>query len=82
MHLRVLADALKELHLAGKLNIPWRVTFTFSDNDNADATFSLEPSLDQERPGLTASQRDIDAIAEHLRDLAMTEALQFSRMAG
>lgn len=82
VHLRVLAAAIQELHLAGRLSVPWRVTLTFSDNDNADATFSLEPNLDQERPGLTALQRDIDTIAEHLRDLAMTEALKISRMAG
>ena len=82
IHLRVLSDAVKELHLAEKLNVPWRVTLTFSDEDNADTTFSLEPDLDHKRPLLYALQLDIDAIAEHLRDMAMTEARKISRMVG
>ncbi len=81
VHLRVLANAVKELHLAKKLSVPWRVVLTFSDEDNADTTFSLEPSLDHERPLLPALQRDIDTIAEHLRDLTFTEARKLSRIA-
>ena len=80
VHLRVLADAVKELHLTETLSVPWRVVLTFSSEDNADTTFSLEPDLDHERPLLPALQRDIDAIAEHLRELAFTEARKLSRM--
>ncbi len=81
VHLRVLADAVKELHLTETLSVPWRVVLTFSDEDNADTTFSLEPNLDHERPLLYALQRDIDVIAEHLRALAFTEARKLSRIA-
>ncbi len=35
VHLRVLADALEELHLDRRLSVPWRVVLTFSDGDNA-----------------------------------------------
>jgi len=81
VHLRVLADAIKELHLAEKLSVPWRVVLTFSDDDNADTTFSLEPNLDHKRPLLPALQRDIDTIAEHLREVVFTKVRQLSRMA-
>ncbi len=81
VQLRVLADAVKELHLAEKLSVPWRVTLTFSNEDDADTTFYLEPNLDHERPLLPALQRDIDAIADHLRELALSEARKLSRMA-
>ncbi len=81
VHLRVLAGAVKELHLAEKLSVPWRVVLTFSDEDNADTTFSLEPSLDHKRPLLPALQRDVDTIAEHLREVTFAEARKLSRMA-
>ncbi len=81
VQLRVLADAVKELHLAERLSVPWRVTLTFSDEDNADTTFSLEPGLDHKRPLLHALRRDIDTIAEHLRDVTFTEARKLSRLA-
>lgn len=81
VHLRVLADAVKELHLTEALSVPWRVVLTFSDEDNSDTTFSLEPDLDDERPPLPTLQRDIDTIAEHLRELAFTEARKLSRRA-
>jgi len=81
VHLRVLANAVMELHLAEKLSVPWRVVLTFSDEDNADTTFSLEPNLDHERPLLPALRRDIDTIAEHLREFTFTEARKLSRMA-
>ncbi len=87
VHLRVLADALKELHLDRRLSVPWRVVLTFSDGDNADTTFSLEPGSlapgpGAPRPPLAALQRDIDTIAGHLRDVVFDEALKLSRNAG
>ena len=82
VHLRVLADALEERHLDRRLSVPWRVVLTFSDGDNADTTFSLEPSPAASRPPLAASQRDIDTIAGHLRDVVFDEARKLSRNAG
>jgi hypothetical protein len=72
--LRILAGKPKELELAKKLNTPWRVVLTFSDDGNPDTTFSLEPALEQNRPGLAALQCDIDIIAAHLRDGVLAEA--------
>ena len=92
VHLRVLADALKELHLDQRLSVQWRVVLTFSDGDNADTTFSLEPaSLEPSspapgpaasRPLLAALQRDLDTIAGHLHDVVFEEARKLSRNAG
>lgn len=80
IHLRVLADAIKELHLAKMLSIPWRVILTFSDEDNADTTFSLEPDLGDDRPLLAALQRDIHAISDHLRERTFSEARKILRL--
>ena len=82
VHLRVLADALEQLHLDHRLNVPWRIVLTFSDGDNADTTFSLEPSPAASRPLLAPLQRDVDTIAQHLRDLVFDEARKLSRNAG
>ncbi len=82
VHLRVLADALKELHLDRRLSVPWCVVLTFSDRDNADTTFSLEPDPAAPRPPLAALQRDLDTIAGHLRDVVFDEARKLSRNAG
>ncbi len=92
VHLRVLANALKELHMDQRLSVPWRVVLTFSDGDNADTTFSLEPSPlatgplapgpGASRPPLADLQRDVDTIAGHLRDMVFDEARKLSRNAG
>ena len=80
VQVRVLSDAVSEHRLAAQLSAPWRVVLTFSDPDNVDTTFSLEPSLGPNRPKLSALQRDIDIIAEHLRDATFAEARKLSRL--
>ncbi len=82
VHLRVLADALEERHLDRRLSMPWCVVLTFSDGDNADTTFSLEPGLEASPPPHAALQRDVDTIAGHLRDVVLEEARKLSRNAG
>jgi hypothetical protein len=78
IHVRVLADGIKELHLTGLLRVRWHIVVTFSDPDNADTTFSLEPCLDETPPALDALQGDIDTIAEHLRGQVFEEARKLS----
>jgi hypothetical protein len=82
VHVRVLAESIKALHLGKRLHLPWHIVITFSDGDNADTTFSLEPRLDDQRPSLAALQKDIDTIAEHLRDTATAEARKLSKAVG
>jgi len=81
-HLRVLADAIKELHLIEKLSVPWQIRVTFSDNDNAETTFSLQPRIDPSNVELASLQNDIDAIALALREQVLAEALKISRQFG
>ncbi len=74
VQLRVFADAITELYLAKKLNVPWRVVLTFSETSNIDTTVSLEPSIEQGNATLAVLQRDIDSIAENLRSRVLSEA--------
>ena len=48
-------------------------------SDNADSTFFLEPALEESRRLLTEPWRDVDVIAEHLRNVVFGEALKLSR---
>jgi hypothetical protein len=78
VHLRVLADGLKELQLQGRLQVPWHIVVTFSDLDNAETTFSLEPCPGEARPVLGALQKDVETIAAHLHDQVFAEARKLS----
>lgn len=78
VQLRVLANAVQELHLKGRLSAPWQVVLTFSDDDNANTTFSLEPNLAAANAELEALQRDVAAIAEHLHSTVFSEARKLS----
>ncbi len=81
VHVRVLAESLKQLHMDGKLNALWHVVITYSANDNSDTTFSLEPQLNGAAPApLAKLQKDIDTIAEFLHDRMFDEARRLSRM--
>lgn len=70
VHIRLLTDGLKDMEKAGKIRAPWQVVVTFSDADNPETTFSLEPA---QFPGnelrLPMLQKDVMVIAESLRDL-------------
>jgi len=81
-HLRVLANAVKGLHLRGALSVPWQVVLTFSDDQDANTTFSLEPNLVDSVPSLEKLQGDLKTIAEHLHRSVFTEAQKLSRTAG
>jgi len=78
VHVRVLADSIAELHVRGKLNVPWHIAITHSDDDNADTTFSLEPAPTADSAVLSALQSDVDTIARHLGSLVIEEARKLS----
>lgn len=78
VHLRLLATTIETLHLEGHLNTPWRVALTFSDNDNPDTTFSLEPEIEQPPPPLASLRQDIELIAAHLHDGYLASARKLS----
>ena len=79
VHLRVLADAIKEIHLHEKLSVPWKIAVTFSDKDNADTTFSLRPRIDRDEITLASLQSDVNAIAPALHAQVHAEALKLFR---
>jgi hypothetical protein len=74
-HVRLLAAGVGKLGQTGRLSTPWRVAVTFSDPDNPDPTFVLEPAL---APGASARladlQRDADEIARALGAMMSDEA--------
>lgn len=43
VQVRLLADTLDKLAATAKLAVPWQVVINFSDPDNPETTFSLEP---------------------------------------
>lgn len=42
-YLRLLKESLNQLRLTGKTNAQWEVIVTYSDPDNPDTTFSIQP---------------------------------------
>lgn len=65
IYLRILKDGLSQLSLSGRLRSPWEVVVTFSDPDNPDTTFSLQPANRlQGAIELQGLQSDIGEIAK------------------
>ncbi len=73
VHIRLLADGLKDMESSGLIRAPWQVVVTFSDSDNPETTFSVEPA---QFPGsnfrLPMLQKDVAAIAGSLREMMTT----------
>lgn len=65
VHTRSLADAVGRLFNAGRLSVRWRVTLTYSDADNPDTTFSLEPEPAPDS-SLDSLQNDLRAMSDEL----------------
>lgn len=66
--LRLLSGGLAKL----RLNAPWRIAVTYSDHDNPEPTFALEPQT--EGRTLAELQADLAAIAAALPELIRQEA--------
>ncbi len=80
---RLLAESLQELRFRKCLKVPWRVGVTFSDEDNPDTTYALEPDMGQlGNAGLDALQNDAAVIAEHLRTVIKEQARKLLRSTG
>lgn len=65
VHIRALGEAIDRLYLEKRIKARWHVVLTYSDADNPDTTFSLEP---EPAAGvqLSALQADARTIAENL----------------
>ena len=82
VHVRLLANGLTRLRHGGRLSVDWRIAVTYSDHDNPETTFSLEPCPgESEAPSLDALQRDLGEIARALHDLVREEARALASMA-
>lgn len=46
LYLRLLADSLHQLKGAGQIKAPWQVVVSFSDPDNPETTFSIQPAIE------------------------------------
>jgi len=77
---RLLAKGLSDLKLGGRLSACWQISITYSDPDNPETTFALEPAPGPARmPSLGELQRDLAEMARMLeylvregaRDLAL-----------
>ena len=67
VYLRLLGDSLNRMTRVGGLKVPWEVAITYSDPDNPDTTFSLQPAPGGCRDfSLPELQSDARAIARML----------------
>ena len=77
LHLRLLAAGLAGLAHGGRLSAPWQVVVTYSDTDNPQTTYSLEP---QPAAGhsLPRLQADVQILANALPTWMREEARRLS----
>lgn len=74
VHIRLLADGLSDMKVTGKLTNSWRVVVTFSDPDNPETTFSLEPVVETDQASILPKlQADANEIARSLESLIMRQ---------
>lgn len=83
VHVRLLSQGLSHLRAARALSVPWQVAVTFSDSDNPETTFALEPSRSGDGElSLPALQKDAGVIARALNKMMNDEARTLQREAG
>jgi hypothetical protein len=67
LYLRLLADSLNQLKGAGRIKAPWQVVVSFSDPDNPETAFSIQPAIEGGAPtGLPDLWDDVRQIAGSL----------------
>jgi hypothetical protein len=81
LHVRLLADSISKMSIEKKLKCPWQVVLTFTDNDNLDTTFSVEPIFEEAKK-LSYKQLsdDIYALAENVGAMVSARAQELSRL--
>lgn len=83
VHVRLLSQGLSHLKAARELSAPWHVAVTFSDPDNPETTFALEPSRSGDGElSLPALRKDAGVIARGLNKMMNDEARTLQREAG
>lgn len=80
IYVRLLTDGLKDLEIEGALSARWQVVVTFSDVDNPETTFSLEPAPPSGSAlELSALQRDAQVIARSLGSMMNGQAARLQQ---
>jgi hypothetical protein len=74
VYVRLLSEAVQEMFVDAKLNTPWEVVVTYSDDHNADTSFSLQPRILDRTIRLMDLQKDIITIADELQDFVALQA--------
>jgi len=74
LHLRVLADMMKNLNLRKLLSAMWEVKVSHSDDDNPQSTFALQPCP-------AANPQKLDDLQADVRTIARLMPLQFKAAA-
>lgn len=75
VYLRILSSVLRDLDIEERLEVPWQVRVTFSDDKNPGTAFSLRPDTsDQGNVTLQALQKDVRVITESLYERVMQKA--------
>lgn len=79
-HVRLLADGISAREMKAKLSTPWQIVVTFSNPENLDTTFSLEPvTWTGDKAKLAALQDDASQIAGALNALMSEQARLLQR---
>lgn len=81
VHVRALANAIDAMNTTLKLSARWNIAVTFSDPDNPDTTFSLEPTNVDQDASLRTLQSDVSALAENLERSYWGECARLERHA-
>jgi hypothetical protein len=77
---RLVDDHLHGLRIAETLAYPWRVCLTYSEDDNVDTAFSIEPDLSfKERPKLAPLRSDLGVIADSIAKGIRGRAVHYLR---
>lgn len=75
LHVRLLATGLSGLKHEGRLSASWQIVVTYSDPDNPETTFSLEPLAAPDKPlDLLSLQGDLAEIARSLHAIVSEAA--------
>lgn len=75
--IRLIGEGVRQLKTQGRLKAHWDVRLSYSDGDNPDTTFSLEPMMEM-TPSATLRdlQADLRVLGEQLYDQVLLRACQ------
>jgi len=79
-HVRVLSDSVRDMFCDRRLSSPWQVKLCFSDPNNVNTTFSLDPAAHNAELTLVSLQNDVAKIAEELEGRVIKKAATLKKL--